>query len=358
MNKVLVTGLALGKEIGLCDACNFDYTWLHQYPSILIWADKILLSPLIWENVASGEPTPDPVLNKSLQLIFNIVKEEGVIEIEDPSNIVSNHLAEAIAKEAINDRKVLTEAFPKAIQLDVEEGVPSSISIDGYMYCAPLICSIYTSLVLAKSWNAQCLFNPLVFNYLQHKFSLSDVPKEGQSKKMEGFQSVFESYLPSIPILPSYVLSKETQCSDCRSEKKCKESYLSSIEVNTKKLLKLRDYDEIHQLKEVVEDIIGRRNELGGIIRPTDILHDFRDRERKLRRRMMSLFPKIKRFTNITTILSIPMAFTGIASNLPFFTISGAAMIGVSQAANQLINFLSSKYSWVGFLNKDIDLHK
>lgn len=27
-NKILLSGLALGKDIGLCPVCNFDFDWL------------------------------------------------------------------------------------------------------------------------------------------------------------------------------------------------------------------------------------------------------------------------------------------------------------------------------------------
>lgn len=33
MNKIFVTGLAIGNEIGTCDFCNFDFSWLITNPS-------------------------------------------------------------------------------------------------------------------------------------------------------------------------------------------------------------------------------------------------------------------------------------------------------------------------------------
>ena len=51
MNKVLVTGLALGFDSGLCSACNFDFDWLLNYSSILLWVDKIYIAQKIWDVV-------------------------------------------------------------------------------------------------------------------------------------------------------------------------------------------------------------------------------------------------------------------------------------------------------------------
>ena len=56
---MLVTGLALGTEAGVCQACNFDYNWLINYPSILIWADKIMITKNIWDSVID-EKWPEP----------------------------------------------------------------------------------------------------------------------------------------------------------------------------------------------------------------------------------------------------------------------------------------------------------
>jgi hypothetical protein len=34
MIRVLVTGLAVGTDVGLCGACNYDFEWLFRYPSV------------------------------------------------------------------------------------------------------------------------------------------------------------------------------------------------------------------------------------------------------------------------------------------------------------------------------------
>ena len=39
----MMTGLALGKDVGVCDACNTNVEWIMSYPSTLLWADKFCL---------------------------------------------------------------------------------------------------------------------------------------------------------------------------------------------------------------------------------------------------------------------------------------------------------------------------
>ena len=79
MNKLLVTGLALGKKFGTCQVCNFDFEWLLHYPSVLVWADKILVADTIWDTVSQGGyPGDSKELASSLQLIFDILNLDFV----------------------------------------------------------------------------------------------------------------------------------------------------------------------------------------------------------------------------------------------------------------------------------------
>lgn len=359
MNKVLVTGLALGKKFETCQACNFDFEWLIRYPSILLWADKILVPDTIWDTVSHGEyPFKSKELAKSLQLIFDIAKSRGIVEVVKPTEIISSALTDDILTEVYRDRDLLAKLFPDHVTLSDEDNLPGGIFIDGLEYCTPYLWTIYASFVLARSWNAHCLFNMRVLNYSKYKFGLANFPKEGEPGRIQAFQAVFEAYLPNSPIFPEYVYINKDMCSKCVKEKSCKDTYLSNIESNLENILSWRDYDEIQQLKSVVADIVRRRNQLGGIVNPSDILHDFRNKQDKIRRRMKSIFPKVKRWANVTTMLSIAIAVVGVSTEHPLIAISGAGLAGLSHLTKELINLLLSKYSWMGFVSKDAELHR
>lgn len=359
MNKVLVTGLALGKEFGTCDACNFDFEWLIRYPSVLLWADKILIADTIWDTVSYEEyPLESKELAKSLQLIFDIARSRGIVEIVKPSEIISSHLADDIYTEVYKDRDLLAKLFPDHVTLSDEDNVPGEIFIDGLEYCTPHLWTIYAGLVLARAWNAHCLFNMRVFNYCRYKFGLANFPKEGEPGGLDGFQAVFEAYLPNSSVFPEYVYINKDTCSKCVNEKSCKDTYLSNVESNVKNILSWRDYDEIQQLKSVVADIVHRRKELGGVVNPSDILHDFRNKQDKIRKRVKLIFPKVKRWANVTTMLSIPIAVAGLGTGHPLIAVSGAGLAGLSHLAKELVDLLLSKYSWIAFVSKDAELHR
>ena len=284
MNRVLVTGLALGRQIGLCEACNFDFEWLIRYPSVFLWADRILVADTIWDTVSrGGYPYEAKELARSLQLVFQLARSEGIIEVFKPAEIISSDVKDLILAEVYRDRELLPRFFPDHVTLGDEENVPGEIFVDGLEYCAPHLCTIYASFVLARALNAHCLFNMRVLNYCKYKFGLASFPKEGEPGGIEAFQSVFEAYVPNRSLFPEYVYINREMCAKCANEDSCKDTYLAKVESNLREMLSWRSYDEIQQLKSIVSDIVRRRREFGGIVNPSEILHDFRDRQSTIR---------------------------------------------------------------------------
>lgn len=357
-NKVLITGLALGTESGVCAVCNYDLSWLLRYPSTLLWADKILVTNAIWDVISNERwPNDFPEVAKSTKLIFSIAKEEGVVEIVDPTDVITTSIKDTIFSEIAKDRDLFSKALPEHVKLGDEEQVPGQIIIDGYEYCTVSLWATYGALLLARKWGAHCMFDDPTFNYCRIKFGLSKYPKQAEPGMIEGFQSLFKAYLPNTSIFPEYAISRlfrQDLCSKCAKEQNCKDTYLVEVESNLKELFTWRKYDEVNQLKEVVEQIVHRRNENEGIMNPMDMVSDFQKTENRLKRRIKHIFPKVRRWANITTILSIPVALVGVATSDPLTTIIGAGLAGTSQLTKEMVELLTSKYNWVGFLSKEV----
>jgi len=198
--------------------------------------------------------------------------------------------------------------------------------IDGREYCSVSLWATYGALLLARSWGAHCLFDDHTFNYCRIKFGLSKYPQEAEPGRIEGFHSVFNAYLPNTSVFPDYVMYRifsSEKCEECGRSKKCKDGYLADVEEKVKELITWRSYDEIIQLKDVLEDIVHQRNNGEGIINPSDIVGDFRAKEMKSKRRMKRGLPKIQRWANITTMLSVPVALFGAATGDQKTTIAG-----------------------------------
>jgi hypothetical protein len=106
-NKVMMTGLALGKDVGVCDTCNTDVEWLMSYPSTLLWADKILLTRSMWKTIQETKVTKQSELDKAIKFVFDKLESEGVIEHVDPSGVINDQLRDSLVETVEKDRELL-----------------------------------------------------------------------------------------------------------------------------------------------------------------------------------------------------------------------------------------------------------
>ncbi|NVM56007.1 MAG: hypothetical protein HWN66_20080 [Candidatus Helarchaeota archaeon] len=361
MNRLLVTGLGPGYDLGVCSVCNADLDWIMQYPSILLWADKIIFTPAIWDSIQK-ERSETKEAAKCFKLIFDIAETNGIIEISNPSEIFDDSLEDMIDAQIEKDINSLKIIFPEKVKekhigktkdVDLTETI-----IDGIGYCPPYIWAIYANIILARMWNANCLFNEHSLHFCRYKFGISGFPQEVDVGLKQSFATLFKSFLPNDTIIPKYVFADKNKCKQCKSEQKCNDTYLIELEKKVLELFKWREYDELQQVKSVINTIADKHAKSNGLIVPDEVINDFNKEKKKIQKRIRSVFPKVRRWVNITTVLSIPIAVVGLATSNPLITLTGATTVGVSQAAKELIEFLKNKYRWVGFIPENIDTTK
>jgi len=357
MNKVFVTGLSINHDFNSCGPCNFDFEWLLRYPAVLLWADKILVSKATWNFIQEATyPDPDE-LAKSIKLIFQIAAEKDMIEIVDPTEVLSKEFDQLIINQIETDIPLLLKTFPEHVSLrdDEKDDSHTFLKIAGIDYCFPQISAVYTSLTLARFWNANCLFDSSSFNLLRFKFGISGPPKEGDIGFMQAFSSIFNTKLPNELQLPKYAFNQDNKCSKCKNDKSCKKSYLGKLEKDTKDFLKWRDFDEILQMREVLSSIIQNKLLIGDAIDPEDVALEFEAVQSKYYKMITSLFPRISRWANISTIVSTPLVVAGLAVQNPILTVTGATLAGISKITEESIKILTSKHRWVTFKPDEVD---
>lgn len=77
----------------------------------------------------------------------------------------------------------------------------------------------------------------------------------------------------------------------------------------------------------------------------------FRERQEQINRNINKRFPKIERWTKMTTVLATPLTIaSAITGNMPL-TIGSAVAAGLSQMTEEALEIYKSKNSWVGFVN-------
>jgi hypothetical protein len=357
--KVLVTGLWMGGEAESeehCVACNYDYSWLFNSPSTLIWADKIVITPNIAETIEKETyPFDNKPIAKTIKKAFDIAQENfSLIEVRDSRRILTEKLLDKIDQEAELDRNILAKLYHTHVKMGDEKKVPGQIFIDGEEYCLPSISSIYASLVLAREWDARCLFSDHVLNYCKYKFGLAQITDPHLGHPPNAFNTIFDSFLPEYKVFPDYLFSHSEPdlCKKCASEEKCSREYMTDFEHRFSKYLEMREYDEIDQIKTLITDITLRLQSAGEKIDHDTIVEEFREEERKATRRIRSTFPKIMRWSNLALIASIPIAVVGIATGLPVVTVSGASVAGSAQITKESVKYLKNRYSWIGFVSR------
>lgn len=354
MNSVMVTGLVIAKEVGACAACNYDLSWLIENPSTLLWVDKIILTPTTWDMIESGSAHGyTHELSESIKLVFQYAKSENLIEIHDPAAVISPDLAHTLLDQVSRDSRMLEEAFPGVISLLSEtpsttgKGLPEELMINDIGYCPPYLVSIYASLILSKAWGAQCLFSARSYEYCKYRFGLQSTSCHA---KTQAFQSVFSARIPNDPIFPHIALANAAQCKVCGRLTECRRTYKKDLEKNLAKLFSWRAYDEVQQIKAVMEGLVNESLQKQDLLSHHDLIDDFRRRQAKLNSRIHSVFPKVLRFANLATVISMPFAVIGLATDATLLTVLGASLAIIAQASKEAVEHLKSKYSWVGFL--------
>jgi hypothetical protein len=330
MDKLLVTGLAIGAEAGVCQVCNYDLEWLINYPSIFLWADRILVTKYIWGVIQEGV-FPYKTLAKCCKLVFDLAKGEGLIEVVEPSPLYDT-LRESIENQIETDIAKLQHLFPDKIDFknlgkDGAEG-PRETIIDGVGYCPVHLWTVYACLALSRVWKANCLFSQHVLHYLRYKFGTEAFPNELDNGRLKSFSTIFEAYFPNDPLFPHYAFDGEKKCISCQHEIRCRDTYLLDLEKRFRSLLKLRTYDELQEVKATIDLIIKKRNKDDGFINPNEVATAFRKDQLKLQKNIKSVFPKVKRWASVATIVSIPLAVTGLATQSPLITLAGGSVAG------------------------------
>lgn len=70
MNKVLITGLGVAKELGICEICNLNFSWLVNNPSTILWADQLYIPRVSYDaQIANQESKSDKVIGMFLEII-------------------------------------------------------------------------------------------------------------------------------------------------------------------------------------------------------------------------------------------------------------------------------------------------
>lgn len=354
-NKLFITGLALGIENDACPCTNYNIDWLFNYPSTLLWAKKIIVTESIWKSITHANYAPN-VLNqkedafaKAIKLIFEILYAEGIIEIVNIKGIITKELSDSIYTGIENDIEILSKKFPRSFKPEEDSNY---FRLKDNSYCVPKLWTVYAGFILSRYFDANGLFSQYELNFYDYKYRLGADRVDELRGKYHAFQNVLDLNLPNLPIGHAYLYDHQSECKKCAHELKCKDTYLIDIEKNIKAIIEKRNYDEIQQVISLLNKISSKRDSYDIAINPLEFSNEFSSEKNKINKRVKSVFPKIKRWTHLTTFVSIPVALGGLVTGNPFLAISGGIITGIAKGSEELIKYYESKYNWINYLNR------
>lgn len=354
-NRLLISGLALGKECDSAICNNVNLQWLFDNSSILLWADKIILTKKVWENCMEGghvwgDLSKQQENKKAIKLVFEMLKDADLIEIIEPnfSKDIITYIEKTIADD-INKASTDTDCC----RIKKADKSPFAISILDYNYCIPNLMSIYTGFILSRLYQANPLLTTADALFYQYKFSKTYNTAAFNINKMEAFKEIFNIAIPEIPIFNShYLFDPIDSCLQCNKYSYCKDNYLLDIEKNIRALLSKRNYDEIHNLAGILNQISSRMFEKEATLHPECFRREFFNEVDKVNKKMKKIFPKIKRWTHLTTAISIPISLSALFSGFPSLSKIAASIAGISSMGDAIVKYCESKYNWINYFNK------
>ena len=169
---------------------------------------------------------------------------------------------------------------------------------------------------------------------------------------MDAFCDIMRVKLPNELTLHNYAFVNDNMCDTCENIGKCKDIYLDELEDGLEKIIKWRNCDEILQLKEVVDDICKRKESLATYEDIADIKSEIKSKAYSINKNIQKLFPKVRRWTNLSTIVTVPVALCTLATGNLEMSLISSGIAGVSKVVDEYMKYYTSKHSWVGFINR------
>lgn len=341
----VMTGESSPGDVGLgrISSIRFmPFDWLAQRPHMVLWCDEILISRPAYDAMIelSGE---NPIRGEAYRTVISRLVDAKIVKVFDPSLYVTRELADLIAAQV--ERDAGRWRNPAS---DSKSG--ESVRIGDVLVCPPIMAGTYADLAIARQLDAGLLQSDISRRFCERRFG-----EIAASSNAEAFNGVLESLIPDANILGRYARESWKEggwtCKNCSQEDTCKSQCVEETERNLGDVLDLRNMDEMLQVKRVATNAISEVRKAGSE-EIDDILSEVRSEANKCKKRMRTTFPKIHRWLNLLTSLSVATSFFGTATGDSLVCLGGAAGAASSVVTRECLAFLRSRYQWVDFLEE------
>ena len=302
--------------------------WLLERPSVLMWAEEILMSELDYRCLASGlfERT-DSYFSETLGILFDELKTEGIVRLFDPKPYLTSVSRESVAECVEKDLLYFGAEAGASDEKGKRE--PAMVHSDYGSYCAVMLESLYTNMLLSRLLESSCLMDDAKAKYIIDRFGRGASAEVGHGKSFDELYSVI---VPELRLLDYRLLCPESRRNNCVHGEECTGSIRKNSRRFVDALLMLRGKEEIRGLSCLIEHL---ENETGG--NPEEVtraaLHDIA----KAQKRVRTSFEAAKRWSTIVTEISGSVAVSSLVSGNPV----ASTVAGVVSAVGALGIFVS-----------------
>lgn len=339
--SILLTGLALGNESGLCPCSNLHTAWLFTNPQDLLWVDNIVITRREKEIIESFEHSQRPY-DKAVWLIFQYLGQAKKIQIED-DDIITQEDAEHIVQLVEDDISLIK---PEYLTSD-----DHTFLFKKHHYCQPALQALYAAIFLSWKLGTTISLDTADSAYFQSLYVLkyNKTSKVGRNVYVG---NLLQYYLPEIELGHHFLNdSSRDKCKACAHEDECKDSYLSTIEQQIKQILLYREREEIRQLCRTIDDVIDKDFSNATVKDIEQYKHELNDIAFAQQQKMHNAFREYTKWRPLATCASIGLTVAGVSGN-PVAGVIGAGIGMLDQLLNQYVDYQNRKNSWVNIVTE------
>ena len=352
MNKVILTGMVNGALRDSCAPCNFNFQHLISNLSMALWVDKMVVSQKVYQLISDG--FPDKYTARIIKMIIDYYQDNNAIDLLDTTTIYNKDVSKLVETISILDLAQLQAKSGREYNHSADkDGKKDStvLECNGNEYCFPKLVAINGDLLLAKLTNSSCMFDDYESEFCKQKFSLFQDKIYCDRSKIDSMEKIISSFLPDIHTLPKYIDNhyRETTCFECGDIERCERDYLKMLEVNLKQYFSWKDYDEFHQLRALLNQIIKNRDSTQSEYTAENIYEDYLNEKNRINVLIHRRLPKISRWVNLITSISVPIDLIALSTgNIPT-SLAASITAGASTLLTNQITRIQDKHKWINF---------
>lgn len=345
--SILLTGLALGNDSGLCPCSNLHTEWLFSNPQDLLWVDNVVVTRREKEIIHAYEHSKRPY-DKAVWLIFQYLNQSGTIQIIDDS-IITESDVKNIKQQVVDDIGLICPEYL--------EGEEHTFLYQNHHYCQPALQALYAGICLSFKLGTTISLDSMELDYFRSLFALKYNAKSKAGKNIF-MGELLKSYLPEIELGHHFLYeSSHKECGICAKEKDCKTNYLSQIEQQIKQVILYRERDEVRQLCEMIDEVIDKDYSTATMkdieLYKKQIEEIAYAKQQKMRR----AFREYDKWKPLVTCASVGLTIAGLAGKTEL-GIAGVGLGVFEKLLSQYAESMRKKNSWVNLVTERTICHQ